>query len=219
MLDPAGQMPSLRARVKDVMFDRVPGLLRRGPAASKRVAITFDDGPDELTPRYLDLLDDLGVPATFFVIGELADKRPELVREYVKRGHQVAGHGYDHTRFTKLGVRELLDQARKTDSAIGGSPTGRPWIRPPHGALDAGSIVALRAAGFVIALWTLDSRDYADRDPAKLAERCAPAHVHGGDVLLFHEGQEWTLEALPRIVSALHASGLECVTMHDLFAD
>jgi peptidoglycan-N-acetylglucosamine deacetylase len=219
MLDPAGQMPSLRARVKDVMFDRVPGLLRRGPAASKRVAITFDDGPDELTPRYLDLLDNLGVPATFFVIGELANKRPELVREYVKRGHQVAGHGYDHTRFTKLGVRELLDQARKTDAAIGGSPTGHPWIRPPHGSLDAGSIVALRAAGFVIALWTVDSRDYADRDPAKLAERCAPANVHGGDVLLFHEGQEWTLEALPRIVAALHASGLECVTMHDLFAD
>jgi peptidoglycan-N-acetylglucosamine deacetylase len=218
MLDPGEQMSSLRARVKDVMFDRVPGLLRRGPAASKRVAITFDDGPDELTPRYLDLLDDLGVPATFFVIGELAEKRPELIREYVKRGHQVAGHGYDHTRFTKLGVRELLDQARKTDNAIGGSPTGHPWIRPPHGSLDAGSIVTLRAAGFVIALWTVDSRDYADRDPAKLAERCAPSNVGGGDVLLFHEGQEWTLEALPRIVAALHASGLECVTMHDLFA-
>jgi peptidoglycan-N-acetylglucosamine deacetylase len=210
--------PSLRARVKDVMFDRVPGLVRRGAVASKRVALTFDDGPDEMTPRYLELLDELGVLATFFVVGELAERRPEIIREYLRRGHQVAGHGFDHTRFTKLPVRALLDQVRRTDVAIGGSPTGRPWVRPPHGSLDARSIVTLRAAGFVVALWTVDSCDYADRDPSKLAERCSPAHVRGGDVLLFHEGQEWTLEALPRIVAALHGSGLECVTMHDLFA-
>ena len=209
---------SLRARVRDVMFDRVPGLLRRGPAASRRIALTFDDGPDELTPRYLDMLDDLGVPATFFVVGELAEQRPELIREYLRRGHQVAGHGYDHTRFNKLSVRELLDQVRRTDRAIGGSPMGQHWVRPPHGSLDAGSIVTLRAAGFVIALWTIDSCDYSDRDPAKLAARCAPTQVTGGDVVLFHEGQEWTLEALPRIVAALHASGLECVTMYDLFS-
>ncbi|HEY3803088.1 MAG TPA: polysaccharide deacetylase family protein [Kofleriaceae bacterium] len=209
---------SLRARLKTVMFDRVPGLLRRGPASSRRVAITFDDGPDELTPRYLDVLDELGVPATFFILGDQAERHPDLVRDYVRRGHQVAGHGFDHTRFTKLSVRELLDQVRRTDAAIGGSPTGHPWVRPPHGSLDARSIVALRAAGYVIALWTVDSCDYSDRDPAKLAGRCAPAHVSGGDVMLFHEGQEWTLEALPRIVAALHAAGLECVTMQDLFA-
>ena len=164
------------------------------------------------------MLDELGVPATFFILGDQAERHPDLVRDYVRRGHQVAGHGFDHTRFTKLSVRELLDQVRRTDAAIGGSPTGHPWVRPPHGSLDARSIVALRAAGYVIALWTVDSCDYSDRDPAKLAGRCAPAHVSGGDVMLFHEGQEWTLEALPRIVASLHAAGLECVTMQDLFA-
>ena len=211
-------MASVRALVKNVVFDRVPGLLRKGPVASKRVALTFDDGPDEMTPRYLELLDDLGVPATFFVLGELAAQHPELVREYIRRGHQVAGHGYDHTRFTKLSRRALLDQCKRTDQAIGGSPSGRPWVRPPHGSLDAMSLLTLRASGFVVALWTIDSFDYTQRDPAKIAETCGPSAVGGGDVLLFHEGQEWTLEALPRIVSALHASGLECVTMHDLFA-
>jgi hypothetical protein len=62
--------------VKNAVFDRVPGLLRRGPIASKRVALTFDDGPDELTPNYLEVLDDLGVPATFFVSGENVVKHP-----------------------------------------------------------------------------------------------------------------------------------------------
>jgi peptidoglycan-N-acetylglucosamine deacetylase len=209
---------SVRAAIKKAMFDRVPGLLRRGAPASKRVALTFDDGPDEMTPRYLDMLDDLGVPATFFVLGELADKHPELVREYQKRGHQLGGHGYDHQRFTKLSSKSLLDQCKRTDQAIGGPATGHSWVRPPHGSLDSISLINLRAHRYVVALWSIDSCDYTDRDVTSLVQRCAPGAVTGGDVLLFHEGQEWTLEALPRIVTALHASGLECVTMFDLFA-
>ena len=200
------------------MFDRIPGLLRRGPSTTQRVALTFDDGPDAMTPQYLDLLDDLGIPATFFVLGEFAAKRPEMIREYLRRGHQIAGHGYDHTRFTKLSRRQLLDQCSRTDHAIGGQLSGQPWVRPPHGSLDTASIISLRAAGYIVAMWSVDSCDYGDHDPAIIAERCSPANVSAGDVLLFHEGQEWTLEALPRIVTALHASGLEFVTMHDLFA-
>lgn len=208
---------SVRALIRDALFDRVPGLLRKGRPGTKRVALTFDDGPDEMTPQYLDLLDELDVPATFFLLGELADKRPDLVRDYIRRGHQVAGHGYDHKRFTRLSRSELIDQCRRTDRALGGQATGRSWVRPPHGSLDARSLVALRASGYFVALWTIDSLDYSDSSPETIAERCT-ATVADGDVLLFHEGQEWTLEALPRVVSALKAAGLQCVTMHDLFS-
>jgi peptidoglycan-N-acetylglucosamine deacetylase len=211
-------VPSVRALVKTAVFDRVPNLLRRGPSTPRRVAITFDDGPDELTPRVLDTLDQLGIPATFFLIGEPAAAHPELVRDYLRRGHQIAGHGYDHRRFTTLSRRELLEQCTRTEQALAGQLTGRPWVRPPHGELDTRSIFMLLASGYSIALWTLDSRDYEDHDPAVLVERCAPAHVTPGEVLLFHEGQQWTLDAIPPIVRALHADGYECVTMHDLFA-
>ena len=204
--------------MKNVVFDRMPGCLRRGPTTSRRVALTFDDGPDDYTERYLDLLDDLGVPATFFLCGEHADKRPELVREYVRRGHQLANHGYDHTSFPKLSGAELAEQLTKTERSLGGQLTGRPWVRPPHGDLDAGSFARLLATGYTIALWSIDSKDYDDRDPASIAERCSPKNIGAGDVLLMHEGQQWTLDALPRIVTALHAAGYECVTMHDLFA-
>jgi peptidoglycan/xylan/chitin deacetylase (PgdA/CDA1 family) len=209
---------SVRSIVKNAVFDRLPGVLRRGPVTGKRVALTFDDGPDDLTTRYLDVLDDLGVPATFFVCGERAVVRPELIREYIKRGHQVANHGFDHTRFTELSRAALLDQLERTEHLIGGQVTGRSWVRPPHGAFDPGSLLTMRSAGYVVALWSVDSCDYEVRDPAMLAENCSPAHVGAGDVVLFHEGQQWTLDALPRVVAALHASGLECVTMHDLFA-
>lgn len=209
---------SVRALVRNTVLDRIPGVLRRGPAQARRVALTFDDGPDAMTGQYLDLLDRLGVPATFFLIGSSAAAHPDLVREYLRRGHQVASHGYDHTRFTKLGRRALLDQCARTEQALGGQATGRPWVRPPHGSVNPGSLLALLAAGYTVAMWTLDPCDYSDRDPASLVARCAPQHVTPGEVLLFHEGQPWTLDALPRIVTSLHEAGYECVTMQDLFA-
>lgn len=209
---------SVRALVKNVVFDRLPNCLRRGPARGRRVALTFDDGPDEYTERYLDLLDHLGVPATFFLCGVRAEERPDLVREYIKRGHQIANHGYDHTSFMKLGRSELLDQMVKTERALGGQITGRPWVRPPHGQLDVGSILTLLSAGYTIALWSFDACDYEDHDAKSIAVRCSTKHVRSGDVLLFHEGQQWTLDAIPRVVTSLHAAGYECVTMHDLFA-
>ncbi len=209
---------SVRALIRNSLLDRIPGVLRRGPAHARRVALTFDDGPDHLTGRYLEVLDQLGVPATFFLLGASVVALPDTVREYLRRGHQIASHGYDHKRFTKLSRRALLDQCARTEQALGGQPTGRPWVRPPHGSMDTSSLVTLLGAGYTVAMWTLDACDYADRDPASLARRCAPENVSPGEVLLFHEGQSWTLEALPRIVAALHDDGYECVTMHDLFA-
>ena len=203
--------------MKNAVLDRVPGILRRGPTTARRVALTFDDGPDHMTARYLDVLDQLAVPATFFLIGARAAEHPELVREYLRRGHQIASHGWDHTRFTKLSRRALLDQCTQTEQVLGLQLSGRPWVRPPHGSLDASSVVTLVLAGYTVAMWSLDSCDYEIQDPAALAARCSPADkVSPGDVLLFHEGQQWTLDALPAIVAALRGAGYECVTMHDL---
>jgi peptidoglycan/xylan/chitin deacetylase (PgdA/CDA1 family) len=204
--------------VKNAVVERIPGVLRRAPGLVKRVALTFDDGPDEMTPQYLEVLDELGVPATFFVCGERAARYPDTIREYLRRGHQVANHGYDHTRFPKLSFKQLAEQLERTERAIGGQVTGRQWVRPPHGAFDASSLVAMRTAGYCVAMWSIDSCDHIERDVERLVERCSPARVGPGDVVLFHEGQPWTLQALPRIVTGLHAAGLECVTMHDLFA-
>lgn len=211
-------MVSARTRIKNAVFDRMPGLLRKGPVTGNRVALTFDDGPDDMTSRYLDVLDELGVPATFFVIGELAAKRPDDVRGYLRHGHQLGGHGYDHQRFTKLSRRELLDQCARTEDAIAGNLPGRPWVRPPHGTIGAASLLTLVTSGYTCAMWSFDSCDYTIHNADELVERCSPTVITAGDVVLLHEGQEWTLEALPRIVTGLSAAGLECVTMHDLFS-
>lgn len=181
------------------------------------MALTFDDGPDHLTTAYLDRLDELQVRATFFVLGQACERAPQLVREYVRRGHQIASHGYDHTRFSRLGWSELREQLQRTETALGLCSTARPWVRPPHGSVDARALAQLLSTGRTIAMWSLDSHDYEVRDAQEIATRCLPRRVCPGEVILFHEGQTWTLDALPRIVFALRSAGYELVTMAEMF--
>jgi peptidoglycan/xylan/chitin deacetylase (PgdA/CDA1 family) len=213
-------MVSARRYAKELVYGAMPRsrLVRRGPAEPKRVCLTIDDGPDPMTPRYLDLLDELRVPATFFVLGQHCERYPELATEYVRRGHQVASHGYDHQPFPQLSWSALRDQLERTDALIGPQPVARSWVRPPYGKVDARVIGQLLASGATIALWSLDSYDYQIRDPDQLVARCAPDQVAPGEVILLHEGQQWTLDALPRIVEGLRAAGYEIVTMADLLA-
>ena len=81
---------------------------------------------------------------------------------------------------------------------------------------SASTVSGLIASGRTVAMWSLDARDYELTEPAAIAASCAG--VRAGDVILLHEGQQWTIDALPGIVQTIHAAGLECVTMHDLFA-
>ncbi len=210
---------SLRQRARDALFDALPSrLVRRGPATARRVALTFDDGPQDTTPALLDTLDRLGVAATFFLMGDLSAEKPQRIREYVRRGHQVAGHGWDHRAFPTLSRAELRDQLHRTEAVLGPQPTGRPWVRPPYGKVSPRVLAQLLGEGFVTALWSFDSHDHEIEDPAALAARCAAGPIEPGEVMLFHEGQAWTIEALPAIVAGLHGAGFECVTMADLFA-
>jgi len=137
--------------------------------------------------------------------------------EYVRGGHQVAGHGYYHKRFTRLRPDELRDQLKRTERAFGPTPHGR-WVRPPHGSLGPVDAATMLASGYTVAMWSLDSKDHDGASADVLVERCAPSHCRPGDVLLFHEGQETTLAALPRIVDALRKDGYDLVTMADLLA-
>ncbi len=209
---------ALRRQLKSAVFGAVPQsrLIGRGPPTRRRLALTFDDGPDVMTTTYLRALDDLGVPGTFFLVGQACEREPALVREYVGRGHQIAGHGYDHTSFVDLRWRGLREQLARTAAAIGPQPTERPWVRPPYGALNARVLGQLLATGITVALWSLDSLDFKLRDAREVALQCSPDRVGPGEIILLHEGQQWTLDALPRIVGGLREAGYEMVTMADL---
>ena len=210
---------AVRSRVRDLVQRASGRVIWRGSPDVRRIALTFDDGPQPLTQAYLDVLDAKGVPATFFVMGDLTEQRRPMIIEYLRYGHQVGGHGYDHARLTTLSTRQLLDQLERTERAIGPVPQGRLWMRPPYGATNARVLATMLARGYMVGMWSIDSEDYAPgADVDAIVARCAPERVGPGDVILFHEGYPQTLAALPRIIDGLVGAGYELVTMADLVA-
>ena len=124
------------------------------------VALTFDDGPSpEVTPRVLDMLDDLEVKATFFMIGERVKRNPELAREVVKRGHEVAAHSMRHLDAWKVspinGIRDVSDGV----STMHEASLEPIFFRPPRGRATLGSVFQSLRSGCRPLWWTHDSGD------------------------------------------------------------
>jgi peptidoglycan/xylan/chitin deacetylase (PgdA/CDA1 family) len=181
------------------------------------VWLTIDDGPDpEDTPRVLDLLDRHGARATFFVVGERAARAPELVREIVRRGHDV-GH---HTQTHPAGTLWCAGPARLTAELDGAIAALRPlapplrWFRAPVGIKHLLLPRALRRRGLQCVDWTIRSGDCLSRNPetvrAKVLRRLRP-----GAILLMHEGPSvppaLRLTAMTHVLEALTARGYRCV--------
>jgi len=216
MIEP--MLRELASRLKTFGAELLPEsiLIRHGSREGRRLALTFDDGPDEMTPTYLELLETLGVEATFFVTGANCAKHPQLVRDIEERGHELAGHGYTHTRFTELDTSALLSELRQTQALLPKPAGRRPLVRPPHGALSPRALATIAYAGFTTAMWSHNSEDWRERDPALLAQHCEPRRLRAGDIMLLHEGQQWTLDALPAITKQLRSAGFELTTVSGL---
>jgi peptidoglycan/xylan/chitin deacetylase (PgdA/CDA1 family) len=191
-----------------------PGANGRGT----RVALTFDDGPDELTRAYLEVLAQFDARATFFVIGERCVAHPELVSAIAAGGHELHPHGYSHRRFPSLSPTALRAELAVTASLLPDYPRRRPLVRPPHGDVSLGSLGTCVRAGFTTVLWSRDSGDWrttsADDVCAAFEGDCAP--LEPGSIVLLHEGQPWTLRALPRVLRRLREAGHDLVTVGEL---
>jgi len=189
--------------------------LSRVDTARPAVAITFDDGPDEETPLLLDELDRHRMRATFFVLGRQVEKYPEYAREIVRRGHELASHGYSHKAFPLLDAGELAAEIVRTASLLP-PPEGAPLLRPPRGQMSIDAIMMASRFGHLIAGWSIDSLDYKIREPAALASRLRAMRMRPGDVLLLHEGQPWTRAMLGDLAEILAARGLGTAPMGEL---
>ena len=186
----------------------IPRRLARTDAA----ALTFDDGPHpEGTPAVLDALDAAGAKATFFLMGEQVDRRPELAREIAARGHAIGVHGYRHTlllRRTRSGLADDLDRAAASiGDATGAAPV---YYRAPYGVFSTASLALARERGWIPVLWSRWGRDWERRATGQAIARRAGGRLAGGDVVLLHDADyyssagSWrrTVEALPAILAA-----------------
>jgi peptidoglycan/xylan/chitin deacetylase (PgdA/CDA1 family) len=222
---PLAPMPSPLVRVRSRALREIAArLLPRSVyfthgsrhAQRKRVALTFDDGPDPMTGAYLDVLAELDVRATFFLIGEQVARNAGCALEYLRRGHEVGGHGWTHEAFPPMSSTRLGDELARMDAVLPCQNGQRSLVRPPRGILSPRALLRLAAAGYVTVLWSLDSDDCRTRDPRVVEQRLHPSNVSPGEVVLLHEMQSWTLKALPRVVRGLRDAGYELVTVGEL---
>ena len=195
-----------------------PSRYRRGTNTTPgRVALTFDDGPAPLTHEYLKVLADLEARATFFLVGEMCVEYPDLVRAIAVQGHEVAGHGYTHRRFTTLTRAELEAELWRTAAVLPPTRTANKLVRPPYGAVSLATLATCVRHGFTSVMWSLNSGDWRQQDAPTVANTFVEA-VAPGEIVLLHEGQPWTLDALPTIIENLRRWGHELVTVSELLA-
>ncbi len=177
------------------------------------VALTFDDGPHpEGTPAVLDVLDEAGVKATFFLIGEQVERRPALAAEIAGRGHLVALHGYRHRPQPLMGVAAVEDDLARGAAAIESATGAGPRLhRPPYGLYSPAGLAAVRRNGWQPLLWSKWGKDWRRlTTPRRIAAR-ATRELRSGDVILLHDADfyssrgshERTAEALKLIVREL----------------
>lgn len=191
--------------------------LVRGNPTRKEIALTFDDGPHpQFTSRLLDILRREKVRATFFVVGKMVDKYPELVQQEVAEGHEVANHTYNHLRLPTLSLegiaRELRNGARAIARAIGSTTN---LFRPPGGEYDERVIGVIKRLGYAMVLWTDDPGDFAEPG-ANLIQQRTLSRVRNGAIILLHDGSQQTLDVLPNMIRRLKAQGYTFVTCTEM---
>lgn len=206
--------------VRPLLFPGLAGTGRR-----RHIALTFDDGPDPAsTPYFLDALDGLGVRATFFVLGEHAVRHPEVIRETVRRGHELGVHGWTHDRPWRPAFARDAEAVARTVRTLYDLTGHRPrWYRPPYGILTTSRWRAARRAGLRTVLWSAWGRDWtADATPASVRARVT-ADLRGGGTILLHDSDRhsspdcWhaTLTAVPDIVRDCREAGLTVGPLRD----
>jgi peptidoglycan/xylan/chitin deacetylase (PgdA/CDA1 family) len=190
-------------------------LLLHGPRSSRSVCLTFDDGPHpEYTPRLLEALAAHDVRATFFVVGERAERHPEIVARIAREGHVVGHHSYAHSLPEHTSARQLFEEARRTarllEKITGEAPR---LFRPPHGTLTAAKLVGLWALRQTVVLWSQDPKDFACGAPADVHRAFRARPPVGGDIVLLHDTWEHTATLAGEMIRNIRRRGLALDTV------
>ena len=186
----------------------------------KKIALTFDDGPHPAyTREILDILEDYGIRATFFLIGVNAEQYPDLVQAELAAGHEIGNHTYRHSNLQKEAYDAVRCEIQEMEDALGKYTENRPHLFRPPGGLYCDEVCRAAAdLDYTVILWSVDTRDWAHTSVEDIVENVM-TNVDSGDIILFHDfvsGQSPTPEALRRILPELLSQGYEFVTISEL---
>ena len=197
----------------------------RGPAAGRRVALTFDDGPDPVwTPRIAEALAARGVRCTFFLVGQRAHAHPRAVSAIVEAGHEIASHGWSHKSLWLCGPRRTADEVTRAQERLAElSGTAPRFFRPPWGMVNAALFGVLRRAGLSCVFWSLQPEGLRPQAPDAQAAYVL-ARAHAGAIVDLHDANgvpgapERLAAALPEMIDGLQDRGYALTTVGELLS-
>jgi peptidoglycan/xylan/chitin deacetylase (PgdA/CDA1 family) len=187
-------------------------------AATERpvVALTFDDGPSEYTDRYLDVLREKGVPATFFEVGQEMPGREATMRRILAEGDELGDHTMNHVEYP--GYSQIAGAADRIERYTGFRPC---LFRPPGGAVDSSVVATAGSLGMKTITWDVDPRDWSLPGTSEIYSNIVN-NARPGSIILMHDGggpRDETLAALPQIIDTLRAKGYGFETVSALLGD
>lgn len=220
----AGALPAHAQTVAEALpvprFTRAHGIVSVSHVATGNpvVAMTFDDGPHPRhTPALLDILRARDIRATFYVIGRLVQRYPDIARRMVAEGHELGNHTWTHPFLSRLGDAAVLRELDRTAEAIFAATGQVPvTLRPPYGAItqrQSGMIHDSRNLPTV--MWSVDPRDWQRPGPSVVANRIVGG-ANNGAIILAHDIHGPTVAAMPAALDGLSARGFRFVTMSSL---
>ena len=184
-----------------------------GDSRQKKVAFSFDDGPDSVyTPVILDLLKQQGIQAAFFVVGNKVEKNMEIIRRIDQEGHILGGHSYSHPFFFDLFPARQMKTELELTVEIVMKITGKKMklFRPPYGVTNPVLARVVKKAGYHVVGWSLKSKDTVTGESQVLLERLKKK-VKGGDLLLFHDTKPILSQVLPSFITFLKSEKYQIV--------
>ncbi len=182
------------------------------------IALTFDDGPDpEITPAILEILKEYQVKATFFIIGKKAEQYPELLKSMERDGHTLANHSYSHSNWIGFFSGQKLAADINRCSGVIKNLTGKTplFLRPPFGVTNPKYAAVLKELGLNSIGWTIRSFDTTISNRNRLINRIT-RRLKSGSILLLHDNQKITLNALPDVLKYCKTIDLNIVNLTEL---
>ena len=190
------------------------GTSRTEDAEIRKVALSYDDGPDPVyTKQLLEVLEEADVKASFFLLGKEVEGQEELVKEMYAAGHVIGNHTYSHVDLSGLSTTDAMAELADANEAIRNCTGEYPqFFRPPFGRI---SETLNSRLPMMMVLWNVDPKDWNCQDTGEIVNHIVK-NVQENDIILLHDGYGTTVEATRQIIPILREQGYTFVTVEEL---
>lgn len=184
-------------------------VIYQGTSGQKVIALDVNvDWGEEYIPPLLDILSRHNVKVTFFVTGNWAQKHPDMIKEMLRRGHDVENHGYRHVHLTRLADNQVVNEIVQAGNMIFDITGQKPTLfSPPYGEIDDRVTRLAIGKGYQVIMWSLDTIDWQRPSPDTITNRIVK-RLHNDAIVLMHP-TEPTVKALPALLEEIKAQGYD----------